>query len=357
MRANSLHGGFVLGSARCGSTLLSDILRLHPAILSLSEVFSTAGPNAFPQGRIGAGRFWHGLARPTRFASAIANPDRAPREFLYGRAGPAQFDPWFCPPILQIALPHLSDDPDALFHWLQSRALAAPRQDAGAHYRDLFSALARQQGRRVWVERSGGSIIATRTLLRLFPGARHLLLTRNGPDTVLSMADYPATRIAVWMWKRLRPLGIDLMAPGSHYGRGRIWRALQASGRIFPVTRILDTRPDPADVGAFWSAMMQRGTQAMAAIPPGDLAHLSYESLVADPRRQLRAVGRFLAGEAPDDWLDRAAALPQKRPSRLDDLSQPDRQRLQESCAMGEAAIAAFLARRFGAKPDQRTEL
>lgn len=348
MRPDPLHGGFVLGSARCGSTLLSDILRLHPAILSLSEVFSTAGPNAFPQGRIGADRFWRGLARPTRFASAIANPDRAPREFLYGRAAHPQFDPWFCPPILQIALPHLSGDPDALFHWLESQALAAPRQDAGAHYRDLFAALARQQGRRVWVERSGGSIIATRTLLRLFPGARHLLLTRNGPDTVLSMADYPATRIAVWMWKRLRRFGIDLMAPGSHYGRGRIWRALQASGRVFPVTHILDTPPNLADVGAFWSQMMRRGTQAMAAIPPGDLAHLSYESLIADPRNRLRAVGEFLAGEAPESWLDQAAALPRKRRSRLDNLSQPDRLRLLAACAEGEAAIAGFLQSRRG---------
>lgn len=347
-----MRGAFVLGSARCGSTLVSDVLRLHPALLSLSEVLSTAGPNAFPHGRISAARFWRGLARPTRFASAIANPDRAPREFLYGRGAPSQFDPqfdpWFCPPILQIALPHLSDDPDALFHWLERHALAAPRQDAGAHYRDLFTALAVRQERQFWVERSGGSIIAVGTLLRLFPGARYLLLTRDGPDTVLSMADYPATRIAVWMWKRLRPFGIDLMAPGSHYGRGRIWRVLQASGGMFPVARILDTRPDLADVGAFWSAMMQHGARAMAAIPQGQLAHLSYESLVRDPRPQLDAIGGFLADHAPQDWLDRAAALPQERPSRQRDLSPFERHRLRESCAPGEAAISDFLARRFG---------
>lgn len=340
--------GFVLGSARCGSTLVSDILRLHPAILSLSEVFSTAGPNAFPQGRISGARFWQGLAKPTRFASAIANPDRAPREFLYGRTANPRFDPWFCPPILQIALPHLSEDPDELFQWLEPRALAAPRQDPGAHYRSLFAQLATQLDRRVWVERSGGSIIATRTLLDQFPGARHLLLTRNGADTVLSMADYPATRIAVWMWKRLRPFGMDLMSPRTHYGRGRIWRMLQSAGGMFPVSRILDTPPKLADVGTFWSQMMLRGAQAMQAIPPGDLAHLSYENLIAAPREQIRNLGEFFADDAPDGWLDQAAALPQQRRARLDDLSQTDRLRLLDSCAEGEAAIAGFLATRFG---------
>lgn len=339
-------GGFVLGSARCGSTLVSDILRLHPGILSLSEVFSTAGPNAFPGGRISAARFWRGLARPTRFASAIANPTRAPQEFLYGRQGTQRHDAFFCPPILQVSLPHLSDDADSLFDWLAAQVLRQPRQSAALHYRGMFDALSAHHGRQTWVERSGGSIAAARTLHSMFPGSRFLLLTRSGPDTALSMRDYPAARVAVWMWRRLGGFGIDLLSPDNHYGRGRLWRWLQASGGVFPLERILDTAPDAAEVGAFWSHMMIRGTEAMSGIPPDRIAHLSYEDLVADPVGKLRDLGLFLADYAPRSWLDRTTTLPQKRPSRADRLPDAERRALFAACLPGQRALDHFIASR-----------
>lgn len=339
---------FVLGSARCGSTLVSRVIRMHPELLSLSEVFSTAGPHAFPQGRISAARFWRGLSRPTRLGAAMGNPTRAPDEFLYGAQSGCRFDPHFCPPILSVALPHLSDRPDALFHWLGQVALQAPRQDAGAHYRHIFGALAQRMGRRVWVERSGGSVVAAATLQELFPQARFVWLTRNGADTVLSMRDYPAARMAVWMWKRLRPLGLDLLAPGGHYGRAGVWRWLQAAGGVMPKAPILDRRPDLADVAAFWSHMMIRGAQAMAAIPPGRILHLSYEALTRDPAAQLARLGDFLAGSAPEDWLRRAAALPRTRPSRADALPANTRARLLDACAPGEAAVRDHVRRLAG---------
>lgn len=36
-------GTFVLGPGRCGSTMVSDIVNLHPEIFSLFEFFSTQG--------------------------------------------------------------------------------------------------------------------------------------------------------------------------------------------------------------------------------------------------------------------------------------------------------------------------
>lgn len=339
-----MQAAFILGSARCGSTLVSDIVNLHPDLLSLSEVFSAAGARAFPQGQLTGAQFWRGLAQPNRMISAVANPDRAPHEFLYGRVPAPRHDPWHCPPILSVALPHLSDAPDDLFDWLAERATAQPRQPVHDHYHALFATLARQRGRNVWVERSGGSLAATRTLHRLFPDARFVLLTRNGPDTALSMRDYPASRLAVRMARAFSRLGIDLLDPDHHYGRGRIWPLLQGLGGVLPLAPLIDTPPDLAQMGAFWSTMMVRGAAAYAAIPANRRMHLSYEALVARPEQEIRRLGMFLCGDAPERWVSAAARLPQARPSRAAALPPPERKRLETACTPGTAALLALMA-------------
>ncbi|SEC59954.1 sulfotransferase [Rhodobacter sp. 24-YEA-8] len=338
-------GAFILGSARCGSTLVSDLIRLHPELLSLSEVFSTAGARAFPPGQLSARRFWRGLAEPTRIGALAGNPLRAPREFLYGCQERNRHDPFRCPPLLQVALPHLTDAPDDLFDQLAAEVAAFPRQSVADHYRQLFGAMAMARNRRLWVERSGGSLVATRTLARLFPEARLVLLTRSGPETVLSMSDYPATRLAARMWQRMLGLGIDLLDPDSHYGRGRIWRVLQALSVAMPVTPMLDKPADPLLLARFWSAMVIRGAHALAALPHARWHHLSYEALVAAPEAELAALALYLDVSAPAGWLREAGARPEHRPSRADRLAPAERARLIAACAPGEAALAALIRR------------
>ncbi|WP_112310225.1 sulfotransferase [Pseudogemmobacter bohemicus] len=344
-----MNGAFILGSARCGSTLVSDLIRLHPELLSLSEVFSTAGARAFPHGRLTARQFWRGLARPTRIGTLAGNPKRAPREFLYGSQKGNRHDPFHCPPLLQVALPHLSAAPDDLFDALAAEVAGYPRQSVADHYRQLFDGMARRQNRRVWVERSGGSLVATRTLAALFPKARLVLLTRSGPETVLSMCDYPATRLAARMWHRLRGIGIDLLDPLRHYGRGRVWPVLQALSFAMPVTPMLDDPAEPELLARFWSEMMIRGARELAALPASRWQPLSYEALVAAPERELTALAKALGVDAPASWLSEAGALPLPRPSRAAQLAVKDRARLEAACAPGEAALAALTASRSAA--------
>lgn len=337
-----LGGGLILGSARCGSTLVSEILNRHPDILSVSELFSTVGPHAFRPDVLSGAQFWRHLSRPSRALSKIGNPDSAPREFLYGQTPDPEHDPWLCPPILAITLPHLSDDPDALFRTLSQEVPAWPKRALAAQYRALFAVLARERGgRQVWVERSGGSLVAAGTLLEMFPEARPVLLTRSGPDTALSMRDYPATRLAIWMWRRLSWTGLDLLSPRHHYGRGAIWPLIAALGGVGGLGHIVKKCPSLEECGAFWSDLTCRGLASLAGQTP---LVLSYENLCRSPEEEIRRIGTYLAGTAPSEWVRTTATLPRPRPSRLQALSPAERDVLETACAPGEAALARFTA-------------
>lgn len=338
-----MRGGLVLGSARCGSTLVSQILRLHPEILSVSELFATMGPNAFRPPRLDGARFWAHLATPSRAMAKVANPEAAPSEFLYGRVEAPAHDPFLCPPLLAVTLPHLSDDPDRLFATLAAPLRTRGRAPLADHYRALFSDLAQAVGGRgTWVERSGGSLVAAGTLRTMFPEARLVLLLRDGAETALSMRDYPAARLAIWCWRHLGRFGIDLLHPERHFGRGAVWPVVAAiSGRV-GLRRILAQRPGLHEAGAFWSAVTLAGLRGLAGAAP---LVLHYEALCRAPVPAITALGGHLAGSAPPGWLAQAAALPQARPSRLTGLSPAERAVLERACAPGEQAIRDFLAR------------
>ncbi len=336
-----MRGGLILGSARCGSTLVSRILRLHPDILSVSELFATMGPHAFRPARLDGARFWASLSTPSRAMAKVANPDAAPSEFLYGRVPSPAHDPFLCPPLLAVTLPHLSGDPDRLFAALGPAIRARGEAPLADQYRALFHDLAQAVGGRgVWVERSGGSLVAAGTLRAMFPEARPVLLLRDGAETALSMRDYPAARLAIWCWRHLGRLGIDLLHPTRHFGRGAVWPVVAAiSGRV-GLGRILNRRPGLQDAGAFWSAVTMAGLRGLAGAAPLVLRH---DALCRKPVPAIRTLGDYLAGTAPEAWVTQAAALPQARPSRLAGLSGAERETLERACAPGEQAIRDFL--------------
>ncbi|MBK4216783.1 sulfotransferase [Paracoccus caeni] len=337
-----MRGALILGSARCGSTLVSQILRNHPAILSVSELFAAAGHSAFRPGLLSGARFWSEMAKPTAAMSEVANPDAAPQEFLYGRIAQPAHDPWNCPPILSVALPHISSDPDALFTALAGEISKRPLAERADHYLALFDAMARSlSGRDIWVERSGGSLVASGTLRQLFPNATLILLTRNGCETALSMRDYPAARLAMWFWRNLAPLRIDLLHPRRHFGRGGLWPVIAAIGARSGIRRIVSRRPTLTQAGEFWSALTIRGLQGLNDAQPLILRH---EDLCREPTPSIRKLVHHLGCDAPANWLEQATAIPEQRPSRLNALGARERDEIEKACAPGEAALAEYVA-------------
>lgn len=294
------------------------------------------GPRAFRPQECDGARFWRALSEPLPGMSRTGNPDTAPDEFLYHKTPNTRFDPWRCPPLLAVTLPHLEDDPDAAFDAIRPIIMARRVTALQDHYLALFKALAERQTHSpgVWAERSGGSLAAAATLTTMFPRAKIIVLLRSGSETALSLRDYLPGRLAIWMWKYGLGL-IDPISPTRHLGRGAIWPVLAELGAMVPVNAIMRRRPSLQDCGAFWSALMTRGEKALQN---RSIAVVRHRDLVSEPLESARALGIAVAGSAPEAWLRYASQLPQRRRSRLLTLPTADRDRLAAACESGEQA-------------------
>ena len=130
---------FIVGSGRCGSTLLSRMLAEHPSVTSLFEFFNgmDAGRRFAPEPISGA-TLAELVAAEQPFVTAVLRRGYEVAEITYpferGRHRRDEPLPW----ILVSMLPRLADDPDALFDEVMARVEAHPSQPAVAHHRMLF---------------------------------------------------------------------------------------------------------------------------------------------------------------------------------------------------------------------------
>ena len=328
---------FVLGTGRCGSTTLSDILNAHPRILSLSEFISFTGIGPFryrnPDGR----KIWKvlsGQRRRTRLMLAGAYD-----ELLYPFGAPeARYTRDNVPPILCTTLPHLTADHDTLFDTLRPTVLAQPRQSTSRHYRALFAAMCSALDRDLWIERSGGSLLFASTLLEAFPDARIVHLYRDGRDTALSMSTHYLFQYIAANLQNFRRLGADpyeLIASDPSWDRKAL--RLHRLSAILPHRRFDPKRVPPLEeFGKLWTAMIRRSEMLLADLPDPRVHRIRFEHLCAHPRQHLEKLIEFIdPGLADNAWLHRACKIP--RPASPEFLNLPlDRRRaLASACRPG----------------------
>ncbi len=336
-------GHFVLGTGRCGSTMLSDILQLHPDIVSLSEVFTYLGTSALLPGRVSGAGYWRRLSVQTPLYRRLFTAETAPAEFLYPNIG-GRFAPDNVPPILATTLPHLTDTPDALFDTLGAWAIRQPPRRMAAHHQALFDHLAEIRGLPVWVERSGLSMMQARVLRQSFPDAGFVFLFRDGRDVALSLRDFLPARLIIWSWFLFRRLGANPIAQAAPTGASRklaLYERLFTP--VFPVSRALATPPPLKACAGFWSEMVLGALDAYRALPREKRMALGYEALCAAPRGELVRLGRFLKVKRYSGWLTMAARLPEPRPSRWQALPQDQRDTLCTATEEARAAVATVL--------------
>ncbi len=335
---------FVVGTGRSGSTALSQILHAHPDVLSLNELLvSLMDPDAsFPVRPLTGEEFWRLLSEPNRAFDAMIRSGVWMAEFGY-RPGRYSAQTTGIPKLSLMVLPHLTDDPDALFDELGRAVREWPRRSAPAHYEALFALLRDRFGRRVVVERSGHSLRWLPYLRLAFPTARFVHLHRNGPDCAVSMSRHAGFRTIALLAEmcelagvkkssELTPERVATLPPrlsgllAERYDPALLW------GADLPVTRF----------GALWSEMIRAGLDELSAIPADRRMTLSYETLLDEPDRELSRLAAFTGVAAPAGWL--ATGREVLDPGRRDLvrlLAPEERVALEEACAPGTAALAS----------------
>ena len=330
----------VLSTGRCGSTMISDVLNLHPEVLSLSEVFSLLGPLALFRKRLSGRAMWALYSRQNPALRVLLSADTVPGEILYPFDDPnARYTTHNVPPILCAMLPHLTPGYENLYDELELIVRARPRAALGDQYHFLFEWLRERFDRRVWVERSGGSLLSVPRLRRLFPEARVVHVYRDGRDTALSMSRHPAFQIMLATLDKLQRLGLRPLENTAEAGPvGSLLAVLFI--RLVNPRKMIRRAFDLAAYGGLWSQMILRGQKLLAALPPERVLALRYEDVLQNPREKLRELIDFIDPSlASDAWLREAARIPRPNPPKYLSLDGETRRRLTKACAPGLEAL------------------
>lgn len=273
---------FVLGTGRCGSTMLSDLVNEHPKVLSLSEFLVCLYPDGFAGGEPDGAAFWTLLSTPrprpnTLMCRGVTAPERR-YPFGHGR-----FAPDDVPPISLMTLPPLTDDPDALYDAIHKEVSGWPAAPLPRQYLRLFGWWAAHLGRDVVIERSGASVRFLPDLLSYFPEARFVHMYRHGPDCAVSMSRHPMFRLAVLIADMRGELGVD---PLEVHDPEHVWR-LPAGLRAFTPDTLDAAALRDAEIplerfGTLWSHSLDP-IRHLVGLPAERLMHISYERVVAEP--------------------------------------------------------------------------
>jgi len=286
------------------------MLESSPEILSLSEFFTVIGPDrAFGPACLDGRALWRLIGEQSADASALLSSASIPE--VVARPSATHFRE--IPPLMLVTLPRLTDEPEKLHRDLRTEIEGLPVQPTAAQYSHVFEWLRLRFGKRVVVERSGGSLAYAGVLARLFPSARFIHICRDGPECAYSMSRHPYFRVLVTRLVRRNP---DLS----------IAECLK-----------LDV---PADrYGAFWSATAIRGLAALNPLGSDRLLHVAFEQLCREPASTLRRIAEFL--DLTDcDGLRQSASLVQKVEPRLPHLPPDTRNAIERTCRPGTRALA-----------------
>jgi hypothetical protein len=324
---------FVVSSGRCGSTAVSDTLRVHPRVLSLSEFFRCIGTAAFQPGQFTSEQFWRLLAEPRQHATAILRYHLEPPEILY-RPGPhtRYGRESGVPPILLITLPHLSDEPERLFDEIHAFTVSLPTQPLPDHFRSLFAWLAQRFCRDAIVERSGASLAMLPNLVRSFPEARFIHLYRDGRRVAVSMSRHIIFRL--WLAVRhtagsslpediLDELGSRVLAGLPPREAARL-TVMSQDSRIRLLLREMGPAAEQEQspvwrFGTAWTGLVLGAAATLNVLAAHQLFSLDFDDLLTAPESGLSAVERFLfpagspggtpGGIPAGQWVARAGTI------------------------------------------------
>jgi putative sulfotransferase len=326
----------IVGTGRCGSTMLSEMVSAHQDALGLSEFFVCLSPDAFPREHMDGARFWEILSRPRLKPNTLIAQGLPAPEFEYVRR-PGRFPAGRIPAVSLVTLPGLTTDPDGLYDELESVVPRWTKAPVSDQYYRVFNWLCSRLGRHVVVERSGGSLRFLPDLVRCFPEARFVHMYRGGPDCALSMSRHPSFRLAAMLDKMHGYLGVDPFHRPSADHAGMVPAELRPFLPDRFDAQALRDEPIPLkSFGAFWSYQLIAAAEVLSTLRPDRLLSLRYESVLADPRTELARFATFACLPDPSGWAGTAAGLiDRSRPGAVAALPPAQREELERACAPG----------------------
>jgi hypothetical protein len=326
---------FIVGTGRCGSTLLSKMLQEHPDTLSIIEFFSTMDRDGvFLQGEfdgpqvvdiLSRGNLLNDLVvtREPFFAGDVGHSYR--REFPeYGRK--AVHFPGF-----QMVLSQLCENPEQMYQEAIAVVRTWPRRTLNEHWLALFDWMTQRLGKQLWLERSGASIEYVGNLIRWFPKARYIHIHRDGPTTALACRAFRHFVLYCSFFTN-PPTNAEL----EHMLDERIDPAND------PVLRRMTTeQPTVKEFGRYWSWQIARGYHDLLQLPPEQFMDVRYEDLVGDTAGTLARIAEFFELPQRGDWIERAAAMidPEVTPDRAQAVSEQEMQQLIIACRPGQTLL------------------
>ena len=317
--------------------MISDILNTHPEVLSLSEFFASVGMKALARKRLNGKTLWRICQShaPGLKAMLAGGRDRIRYPFDTPQA---RFSPQNIPSMLCATLPHLTSDFESLYDELEPVMLARPTAALADQYRFMFDWLCKRLDRRVWVERSGGSLLFGHKLMTLFPEARVVHICRDGRDTALSMRQHPAFKAAPAVAQKLRRRGVDMYGgdPLRNLGLFTLLILRFANMKKMAGQEALGLEA----YGDMWSRMILSSREYLSSLPAERFFALRYEDMVQHPREKIRELIEFIDPTLADDaWLDEAARIPHANPPKYLSLDPETQRRLTDACAPGLEAL------------------
>lgn len=322
----SLHR-FIVGTGRCGSTLLSKMIRENDRVASIFEYFSGLDrARCFAREPLSAEAFAAMHCEVETITNRVLALGYPIAEVVYpfDAAGARYTRQGDLPFILGATLSTLPvADPDAFYDETRAFMLALPTRPVAEQHLAFFEWIAERLGRPVWVERSGGSIDHLGELNALFPGARFLHIHRAGEEAALSMREHHVFRLGISLMYGLKPTGAEPVEEGD------------------PFAQLLESRPPVEYFGRAWTDQLLRGFRALRKIGADQYREVRFEDLVAHPGEVLDEVAGFL--ELPDPrgpWRERAIAAVRGVPkARSEALPDDERERLAQACRPGNLLL------------------
>ncbi|MET0660773.1 MAG: sulfotransferase [Steroidobacteraceae bacterium] len=320
---------FIVGTGRCGSTLLSSLIAEHPEVLSLSEfIGGMTSVKRFTTVDVAGDELASILRGDQELSNLWVSRGFTIEETLLKHQDMAGLQPNFrASNFLHAAIPALDPhNPQALFEEIMQWAHEQSPGPMARHLPTLFDWLTQRLGKKLWIERTGASMEFFGELRRTFPHAHYLHIHRDGAEASLSMRQHAHF---------IQLVSFNMHAPT----RAELEQAVDASlpYDADPIVRRFRNPPALEHFGEHWTYSMVRGYREFPFVDRDHYCEIRFENLLARPYETLEQVAEFFELPAAGNWIERAAAKVRSDVQRrADRLPAQERARLTRACFLGQ---------------------